>query len=86
MLRYLLKEVIFIKFQLLIGLIRNIFSGKFKSDDNMKMVCKMDVDSGASGAESSLSPNDNADDDTPKVDPLKWSVSCRNKPVFTNFK
>lgn len=50
------------------------------------MVCKMDVDSGASGAESSLSPNDNADDDTPKVDPLKWSVSCRNKPVFTNFK
>jgi hypothetical protein len=36
---------------------------------------EVDVDSGASGAESSLSPNDASEDDnTPKVDPLKWTV------------
>lgn len=41
---------------------------------------EVDVDSAVSGAESSLSPTDQAVasegvDDTPKVDPLKWSVS-----------
>lgn len=40
---------------------------------------EVDVESGASGAESSLSPNEangeGEDDNTPKVDPIKWSVS-----------
>lgn len=35
---------------------------------------EIDVESGASGAESSLSPNA-IEDDTPKIDPIKWTVS-----------
>lgn len=42
--------------------------GKWTREDN---VMDMDADSGASGAESS-SPNE--EDDTPKIDPLKWTV------------
>jgi hypothetical protein len=55
-------------------------SGRYKSDDKKHKWDKdgsmeVDVDSGASGAESSLSPNDASEDDnTPKVDPLKWTV------------
>jgi hypothetical protein len=58
-------------------------SGRYKSDDKKHKWDKdgsmeVDVDSGASGAESSLSPNDASEDDnTPKVDPLKWTVSVR---------
>ncbi|RZB39062.1 polyhomeotic-like protein 1, partial [Asbolus verrucosus] len=55
-------------------------SGKYKSDDkkhkwDKEGTMEVDVDSAASGAESSLSPNDGSEDDnTPKVDPLKWTV------------
>lgn len=56
------------------------FSGKYKSDDKKHWdkdgSMEVDVDSGTSGAESSLSPNDGSEhDNTPKVDPLKWTVS-----------
>lgn len=44
--------------------------GKWDKDDGMEV----DIES---GAESSLSPSENAgdNDDGPKVDPLKWTVS-----------
>lgn len=39
---------------------------------------EVDVDSAASGAESSLSPNEGSENSNgPKVDPLKWTVSCK---------
>lgn len=51
--------------------------GKRKWDKDESM--EVDVDSAASGAESSLSPTGSsqvhAEDNTPKIDPLKWSVS-----------
>nr|CAI5821365.1 unnamed protein product [Callosobruchus analis] len=50
-------------------------SGKYKDDKKKweKNDMEVDTESGTSGAESSFSPS-NADDDTPKVDPMKWSV------------
>lgn len=57
-----------------------IYSQKYKSDNKRG---KWDKEEGGeadpeSGAESSLSPSEAAcegDDNTPKVDPLKWTVS-----------
>lgn len=54
---------------------------------------EVDVESGASGAESSLSPSENhvdAEDDTPKVDPMKWSCQevsdfIRNLPGCSDY-
>lgn len=61
-----------------------ICSGKYKSEDKKKWdksdSMEVDVESGASGAESSLSPNA-TEDDTPKVDPIKWSVSTIIKNI-----
>lgn len=56
------------------------FSGKYKSDDKKKWdkteSMEVDAESGAaSGAESTLSSNAADDDNTPKVDPTKWTVS-----------
>nr|CAH7759865.1 unnamed protein product [Callosobruchus chinensis] len=50
-------------------------SGKYKDDKKKweKNDMEVDTESGTSGAESSFSPS-NAEDDTPKVDPMKWSV------------
>lgn len=45
----------------------------------------MDVDAesgAASGAESSLSSNVADDDNTPKVDPTKWSVSRSQSQIL----
>lgn len=56
------------------------FSAKYKDDKKKWDKCEgmeVDVESGASVAESSLSPSAN-EDDSPKVDPLKWSVSVSN--------
>lgn len=45
---------------------------------------EVDTESGASGAESSLSPNGNADN-TPKIDPIKWTVSLISNFYFVNM-
>ncbi|CAH2002084.1 unnamed protein product [Acanthoscelides obtectus] len=59
-------------------------SGKYKDDKkkwDKNESMEVDTESGTSGAESSLSPT-TGDDDTPKVDPMKWSV----QEVFTFIK